>query len=151
MPDAAPPLFPVLPEDFDEFVEWLDRFGRALVLLDERPLPEVGAVVADAAARVRDHIRTFDRVLLGPAEGAIARGESSRLIADHRWFETSLEQLDWCYGIVAREDHGGHRQALGQYARLLAEALRRHRARERARSTRDRTAPTAVGPGVGKP
>jgi len=45
---------------------------------------------------------------------------------------TSIEQLWWFYRVVEGEDHGGHRQALGQYGRILAEALRRHRAEERA-------------------
>jgi hypothetical protein len=33
--------------------------------------------------------------------------------------------------IVERDDHGGNRQALGQYGRILAEALKEHRALER--------------------
>ncbi len=53
------------------------------------------------------------------------------LAADHERFRTSVQQLWWFYAIVEREDHGGNRQALGQYGRLVCEALRRHRAEER--------------------
>ncbi|MGA7923635.1 MAG: hypothetical protein WCA77_06635 [Thermoplasmata archaeon] len=58
----------------------------------------------------------------GLVDGRIAR----RLEGEHRIFVTSIEQLEWFFQIVQDEDHGGNRQALGQYWKLLLEALQRH-------------------------
>ncbi len=129
------------PSSFPELVEWFDRFSLALVRLAPYTLREI-----------REAVAAFDRGLathLGPQlRGApVAPGLSDRprtreelLAREHAWFRTSLEQLRWFLGIVEQEDHGGHRQALGQYGRLLAEALRRHLADEP-------TAPAAPGSG----
>ena len=130
---AGPTIAPAVPPaDFDDFVEWLERVGAGLVLLDDRPLTELGPMLATVAPRVRAHVDAAEPAILERAGREPSESEATMLVADHRWFEISLEQLDWFYRIIERDDHGGHRQALGQYVRLLAESLRRHRWRERA-------------------
>lgn len=63
---------------------------------------------------------------------APSQAPSSDLDRDHERLLASVEELRWLRGIVARDDHGGNRQAVGQYGKILAEALRDHRRRERA-------------------
>ena len=120
------------PGSFDELVDWLERWSYGLVLLEEYPLSEIrGALVAVSDA-VATHRRAADRRIaaLPPTDEETARGVKL-LLSDHEWFEISLEQLWWFFHVVETEDHGGHRQALGQYGRVLGEALRRHRSDER--------------------
>ncbi len=64
-----------------------------------------------------ERLRSADRTLAARA---------GLLMEEHERFRQSLDQLAWLRGIIDREDHGGHRQALGQYWRLVLEALRRH-------------------------
>jgi hypothetical protein len=127
--DSIPPT----PEEFDAVLDWFERVSSALVLLAEFPLEEVERAVREFESRVRRHVREsgsrLDASAPPPGPAADAR---ALLRADHAWFATSIEQLDWFFRIVANEDHGGHRQALGQYGRVFTEALRRHRADERA-------------------
>jgi hypothetical protein len=121
------------PEEFDHVVDWFERISAGLVLLADYALPDVEGSVREFERRVAAHLVEYGarldamRPRAGPATDARAL-----LRADHAWFATSLEQLGWFYRIVANEDHGGHRQALGQYGRVFAESLRRHRADERA-------------------
>jgi hypothetical protein len=121
------------PTDFDELIEWFERFSTDLVLLEEYGQGEIRDDVRHFAEAVRGHLRTFaipSGATLG-LPGRLANAEAI-LRSDHVWFSDSLEQLAWLVRILEGEDHGGHRQALGQYGRVLAEALRRHRAQERA-------------------
>jgi len=124
------------PADLDGRIEWFGRVSDRLVLLEEYPLSDIAFAVDQIAASVQDHLHEVagnperrDGVA-GPSTGPAAI-----LRADHGLLPVSLEQLRWFYGIVAREDHGGHRQALGQYGKVLAEALQRHREEERERQT----------------
>jgi hypothetical protein len=128
-PDAVGPV----PHEFDEVVDWFEHVSTALVLLAEFPLSEVERATREFERRVRGHLEEFGRKLdqTRPSPG-VAADARALLRADHAWFGTSIDQLDWFYRIVANEDHGGHRQALGQYGRVFTEALRRHRAEERA-------------------
>lgn len=121
-----------VPADFDELIDWLERWSYNLVLLEEYPLTEVRSALDAVDRAVRDHRTETDRKLrlLPEASDEAARGKKV-ILSDHDWFETSLEQFWWFYRVVEKEDHGGHRQALGQYGRVLAESLRRHRADER--------------------
>ena len=128
----ADPLFPI-PADFDRAVEWFEETSTSLVLLAEYPLTEVEGAIRSFASRVRDHLgESSPRIDATEPPPGILRETRALLRSDHAWFSTSIDQLDWFYRIVAAEDHGGHRQALGQYGRILAESLRRHRSDERA-------------------
>ncbi|HTW40449.1 MAG TPA: hypothetical protein VMF04_06330 [Thermoplasmata archaeon] len=124
---------PSVPDDFDAAVDWFERLSSDLVRLAEYPLPDVEHAVRTFERRVERHVREFAR-RLDATEPPRGRASEARALlrADHAWFATSNEQLDWFFRIVAQEDHGGHRQALGQYGRVFAESLRRHRADERA-------------------
>jgi hypothetical protein len=128
------------PRSFDELIDWLDCWSYRLVLLEEYPLSEVRAALLAVSHAVSTHRLSAEGWIarLTTTDPAVARGVEL-LQSDHERFETSLEQLWWFFRAVEKEDHGGHRQALGQYGRVLAEALRRHRADERrleARSSR---------------
>jgi len=108
-------------------IAWFDRISLNLVLLEERPLADVRTGILAFEAAVREHVATAEsRFTTGllPKDLTDLR---TLLRADHVWFDVSLEQLEWFYAIVERDDHGGHRQALGQYGRVVTEALRRHR------------------------
>ncbi|MGA9838897.1 MAG: hypothetical protein WBF81_05255 [Thermoplasmata archaeon] len=116
------------PSDFDAAIDWFERVSYHLVLLEEYPLPDVRRAIDAFDRAVRDHLRTFSARLApeGPSPAPPSDAVST-LRSDHAWFRISLDQLEWSYRIVEGEDHGGHRQALGQYGRVFAEALRRHR------------------------
>jgi len=113
-------------------VEWLEGWSYALVLLEEYPLADLRRAVSVVEDRVRAHRASADAWVgaLRSADEETARG-AQVLLHDHEWFVTSLEQLDWFLRVVEDDDHGGNRQALGQYGRVFAEALRRHRRDER--------------------
>jgi hypothetical protein len=121
------------PDGFPELVDWLERWSYRLVLLEEYSLPEIRAALTATDRSVRAHRITAD-TWVGPLRSAGGQtGEAASVVlSDHEWFETSLEQFWWFFRVVEREDHGGHRQALGQYGRVFGEALRRHLADERA-------------------
>lgn len=135
------------PTGFDDLVEWLEAWSYNLVLLEEYPLPDVQEAVRSVSAAVRSHGVSTDRWLTSvrPEDEEVLRGVRL-LVSDHAWFATSVEQFAWFLHIVEREDHGGHRQALGQYGRILAEALRRHRRDERWLEGRTSTPPAAGTP-----
>jgi len=137
---------PPAPPSFDALVDWFDRLSTDLVLLAEYPLGGVGAAAAEFDRQVRNHLSEFEVRLRSRRPRTPAERDAHALLhADHAWFEVSLDQLRWFLSIVAHDDHGGHRQALGQYGRVLAEALRRHRREERAVIPE----PAADGPGDG--
>jgi hypothetical protein len=117
------------PEDLDALIDWFELVSSNLVLLEEYPIADVESACARVGQALRLH---SSQGLPSPAVSEDAGLDELRRVleADHRWFERSLDQLDWSLDIVRREDHGGHRQALGQYGRILAESLRRHRADE---------------------
>jgi len=120
------------PAAFDELVDWLEAWSYGLVLLEEYPRPDVLAAVTSVDRAVRAHRASFDPWLIAlHAEDEETSRAIRVLVSDHQWFETSIEQFWWFFRVVDKEDHGGHRQALGQYGRVFAEALRRHRADER--------------------
>ncbi|MGA8542015.1 MAG: hypothetical protein WB947_00505 [Thermoplasmata archaeon] len=131
-PPADPLEIRSPPANFDALIDWFDRISTNLVLLEEYPIADLEGAIRAFEAGVRTHVQRFEG-LLGPTapESGTGAGARSILRVEHAWFAVSMEQLDWCYGIVEHEDHGGHRQALGQYGRVFAEALRRHRRDER--------------------
>jgi hypothetical protein len=134
------------PSDFDALIEWFERVSYRLVLLEEYPLEDLERTVRLVSDAVALHGRTEDARWAGRRpRGAEQETLVRLLVADHAWFRTSVEQLGWFLSIVTREDHGGHRQALGQYGRVFAESLMRHRADERELSRRGSARAAAEG------
>lgn len=119
------------PEGFDALVDWFERLSYHLVLLEDYALEDVRGAVAWIAAAIEAHGRASEVNPPEPLDGSPELRDRARILrADHEWFQASVEQLWWFFGAVEREDHGGNRQALGQYGRVLCEAVRRHRAEE---------------------
>lgn len=124
---AARSSVPRPPHDFDDTVDWFERFSYDLVLLSDYPLLEIRGAVRHFDRTVREHVEAPARPASGRRPTA-PREELERIVAaDHAWFLDSLGELGELLSVVERDDHGGNRQALGQYGRVLAEALRRHR------------------------
>ena len=131
---SAPPVdIAHAPAGFDELVEWFDRVSYRLVLLEEYRLEQIESAVAAMERGVLDHLGADASARLPPAAGTGPAPDfrPAHLHDDHVRYATSLEQLRGLLAVVEREDHGGHRQALGQYGRILAESLRRHRGDEK--------------------
>lgn len=80
---------------------------------------------------VQDHIPLWEPLLEEHDAQRVAGAAAPELLRrEHRIFPGSLEQLRWFHLLVVRDDHGGNRQALGQYLRIFHEALARHVADE---------------------
>jgi hypothetical protein len=100
----------------------------ALVRIEPVTLGTIATEVdAIERALLGDHPRTVDP-FLAEAPALPDRTERLRLvlIEEHRRFPESIGQLRWFWGVVRNEDHGGHRQALGQYWAILLESVVRH-------------------------
>lgn len=120
------------PVEFDALTDWFELVSDQLVLLEEYSLEDVGRAVRTTQEALRRHAETEVPELPSREDPASARHDLRRiLVSEHAWFQRSIEQLGWFLAIVERENHGGHRQALGQYGRILAEAVKRHRSDER--------------------
>jgi len=120
-------------------VDSFDRLSSRLVLLSGPALEELRSAIGALDRAVRLHVARGSAAAERRASGSAAEVE-------HERFLVSLDQLWWFYGIVAGDDHGGHRQALGQYGRLVTEALRRHLAEERENAAgAGAAAPPAAG------
>ncbi|MFZ0699442.1 MAG: hypothetical protein WAN74_04555 [Thermoplasmata archaeon] len=121
------------PAALEELVDWFEALSYGLVLLEPYLLADVRRAMGRFHHEVRLHSERAEVPLAHAAVRADALGRSltELLRADHRWFKTSFEQLDWFLRIAEENGHGGNRQALGQYGRLVAEAVRRHLADER--------------------
>ena len=120
------------PSTLSETVDWFDSLSYGLVRLEPYPLVEVRAAIAHFELAMARHIGDPVGIDTPRGEGSEADRLLRVVASDHRWFATSFEQLWGLLRIVEGEDHGGHRQALGQYGRLVSEAVRRHLADERA-------------------
>lgn len=133
------------PNDFDSLVEWLERWSYGLVLGENYSLTDLRGALDAVERSVRGHRIAAEAHVtrLGSADEETA--DLVRVVLqDHVWFETSLAQFRWFLDVVDQEDHGGHRQALGQYGRILADSLRRHRRDERKLEAR--SIPRTPGP-----
>ncbi|MFY9717796.1 MAG: hypothetical protein WAK40_07705 [Thermoplasmata archaeon] len=122
----------------DELVDRFDRLSTNLVLLSGPSVEGLQTAISSLDIAVRAHV----------SAGSSRRLGRSTTDSDHDRFLVSLDQLWWFYGIVAADDHGGHRQALGQYGRLVAEALRRHLTEERGDLPRASSPPTTATDGA---
>jgi hypothetical protein len=119
--------------EIDTALADFERFASSLVHLEPRPLDAVRQGVEQFVAVVQRHLdgrATTDGQRSTAAEGAVTL--TDRLGLEHERFRASLEGLRGLLAVVVGNDHGGHRQAPGQYGRVLAEALRSHRADGRA-------------------
>lgn len=124
------PRYP--PSAFDEVVDWLEGWSYGLVLLEDYPLADLRDAISTVDSAVRAHRRETESWVVQLVDADEATSRTARVVLhDHTWFGTSIEQFRWFFRVVEGDDHGGHRQALGQYGRVLAEALRRHRRDER--------------------
>ena len=120
------------PGAFDDLVDWLEGWSYRLVLLEGYDLDDLRGAVGAVESAVEGHREATEPWISPLLESDPETSRVSRVILhDHLWFRTSLEQFRWFLRVVEGEDHGGHRQALGQYGRVLAESLRRHRRDER--------------------
>ncbi len=136
----AGPMDPTLETGMEALRTLLQReeaYARRLVLLDEVSPEELETEIARFHTTVLlEHAERLgprlDRILRSPDAGAPRQELARRLAQDHQRLATSENQLRWYLGIVEREPHGGNRQALGQYWRVLLEALERHRDEELA-------------------
>lgn len=106
------------PEGLRALTEWFDGVSLRLVLLEGYSLEEVREAIDRFSRSVERHVARAKHLDRPPDNGGLA--------GEHARFESSIEELRLLMGIVEREDHGGHRQALGQYGRIFAEALLRH-------------------------
>jgi hypothetical protein len=119
------------PARFDEVVDWFELVSYNLVLLEDYRLEDVRRAVDRVALALEAHNHAAGSLIQDATRGPAELRERARILtADHEWFQTSIEQLRWFLAVVEREDHGGHRQALGQYGRVLCESVRRHRTDE---------------------
>ncbi len=131
---------------FDSEIDGFDHLSRSLVLLDARPLAELRRQVLDFAASLEAHVRGSPRGNDPTRDGVPAsEAGAERLRDEHIRFLASVVELRGLLEVVVQEDHGGHRQALGQYGRLLVEALRRHRTEEHGTVPVPIREPTGVG------
>jgi hypothetical protein len=119
--------------ELDGVLEDFERFAVALVRLEPCSLEEVRRRVERFASAVETHLEARRDLPsgTGSAEG-LPTHPLGRIALEHERFRSSVEQLRGLLAVVEGDDHGGHRQALGQYGRIFTEALRSHRADERA-------------------
>lgn len=118
-PDADPALWRVLSEQ----QEIADR----LVGLEPIPLEALtGEIERLATCLLIEHPQKVRPFLRGGSERATSPGLARMLEREHRWFGESIGGLRELARILSVDDHGGHRQALGQYWRLVVESARRH-------------------------
>ncbi|HYB63023.1 MAG TPA: hypothetical protein VEE86_01190 [Thermoplasmata archaeon] len=139
MPSLRSPDLERHDADLDDAVERFDRFAAGLVRLEPFSLEEVRRSVGTFVGRVERHLREHGGG--GPPPSGeprprqpVRRGPDLGL--EHERFRSSIVELSAYLAVVERDDHGGHRQALGQYGRIFAEALRLHRGDERAETAR---------------
>lgn len=102
------------------------HFAESLVRLASFSQEEISSEVRRLRDAVLDSHLDSNLTIRSEVREVPSRIILARLESDHRIFPTSIEQLEWLLQIVRNDDHGGNRQALGQYWKLLLEALTRH-------------------------
>jgi len=129
MPAPRPEVDPGSPPSaFDDLVDWLEDWSYGLVLLEEYSVTDLRGAISAVRSAVLAHREATEPWIARLIDADEETSRTARVVLhDHEWFATSLEQFEGIFRVVEGENHGGHRQALGQYGRVLAEALRRHR------------------------
>lgn len=136
-PDRAPPgahgaqvLRREAPEEIERIRRLLATWRRLpddLVHLEPIPADELDRAARELASAFERHRMRLDLWLATSMDAHPAsRRRAERLLADHEQFGESILELRALREIVRRDGHGGNRQALGQYWRLVWEALARH-------------------------
>jgi len=135
MPGKAPKSRGVPEPLLDDAVEQFGQFSASLVRLEPHSLEDVRRIVDGFASLVEGHLREAPQPPPGASRG-VGRWSLSdeRLHQEHDRFLSSIGQLREILAVVEADDHGGHRQALGQYGQIFVEALRVHRAEERRKA-----------------
>jgi hypothetical protein len=126
------------PPDADllRIIDDFDRVSCGLVLLEPYGIEEVAVAIRRLCAAVEIHVE--NRRKNGGVEAGCSVHTSDRseeLEDDHARFQASLAELAALLEIISQDDHGGNRQALGQYGKILSEALRKHLRAEDAQAT----------------
>jgi hypothetical protein len=105
--------------------QWVIADG--LVLLHDHPLRVLQREADRLRQRLLGHHPGSMEWMLRETEAAGGdRAASRRIRSEHERFTSSLAQLDWLLTIVRENDHGGNRQALGQYWRILLGSMVPH-------------------------
>lgn len=126
-------------DPLDPEIERFETFSHGLVRLEPHSIEELRVAVERITSAVSDHLKADgERPLMPGGRRRRLAAKRQRLAAEHERFRTSLAELRLLLAVVEGDDHGGHRQALGQYGRLLTEALRAHRDEERLVERRER-------------
>ncbi len=114
----------------DPAAQCLERwssFPEDLVLLRESSIARIEAAESDWREGWGRHVRASERLLDSlPADHRAGTTDAQTLRREHGALVGSLDELSALVEIVRHDGHGGNRQALGQYWRLLREALERH-------------------------
>ncbi|MGC2034299.1 MAG: hypothetical protein WA761_02500 [Thermoplasmata archaeon] len=98
-----------------------------LVLLHDPPFQVLQEEVERLRQRLlQHHPRSVEWILRELETAGGDRAASRRIRSEHERFTSSLGQLDWLLSIVRENDHGGNRQALGQYWRILLGSIVPH-------------------------
>lgn len=136
-PDRAPPTAhgaQVLRREPSEEIERIRRLLTTwrrlpddLVHLEPVPADELDSAARELVSAFELHRNRLDLWLATSMDAHQAsRRRAERLLADHQRFGESILELQTLREIVRQDGHGGNRQALGQYWRLVWEALARH-------------------------
>jgi hypothetical protein len=98
-----------------------------LVLLEPYSIEEIEDRVRSFSGSLHRHLNASQRIRrTGSPAGVSGTVERGTFEVDHARFLNSLRELSTLLDIVRRDGHGGNRQALGQYGKILAEAVRIH-------------------------
>lgn len=101
--------------------------ARELVLLGSRPVGELRAEIDRVAGVLDRHAgETAPFLAALRASHRPVPIDTGLLEREHAVFPESVGQLRVFLAVVEQDDHGGNRQALGQYWTALVEALELH-------------------------
>ncbi len=115
------------PDVLRELLPSSRRLAERLVLLEEVPAAEILAGVDRVQRALEEHAERADPLLAALDGHRLPGRVPPELLRDeHRIYPESVRQLRWFLDIVLRDDHGGNRQALGQFWTLLSESLHHH-------------------------